>query len=166
MKQLTLRFANENRRLFFKVLMVVLSLGLFLGNDPLNAQEVKGLPAIPTGGANAGTVLNQFMKAIKPTSFIDSWTKEKSGWLSAVGKIKDAPGMVKNITSLAKFIKPAMFKNGFNMESLMKTAGTAKTMADAGGLLKTLEGGLKPEAMVSGWAGQKNTWLSALNMLK
>jgi len=39
-------------------------------------------------------------------------------------------------------------------------------MADAAGLLKKLEGGLKPEAMVSGWSGERNTWLSALNLLK
>lgn len=39
-------------------------------------------------------------------------------------------------------------------------------MSDATGLLKNLEGGLKPEAMTSEWAGKKNSWLSALQLLQ
>ena len=166
MKQLTVRFANANRVFALKVLMIVVVCSLYLSCVQVSAQDIKGIPTLPNAASQAGTVLSQFMKGIKPSSFIDSWAKEKGGWLSAVGKIKDVPGMIKNITSLSKFIKPSMFKSGFSAESLMKTASTAKTMADAGNLLKNLEGGMKPEAMVDGWAGKKNSWLSALNMLK
>ena len=59
-----------------------------------------------------------------------------------------------------------MFKEAFKVENLLQTATKAKTMAQADGLLKNLEGGLKPEAMVSGWAGKKSAWLNALNLLK
>jgi len=156
-------FSNATISPFFRISSLVLSVSFMLQFSAVHAQN---LPSIPTGGINPGTLLSQFMSAIKPSSFTESWTKEKSGWLSAVGKIKDAPGMIGNITSLAKFIKPAMFKNGFSVENLMKTATTAKTMGDAAGLLKGLEGGMKPEAMVSSWAGKKNSWISALDMLK
>ena len=67
---------------------------------------------------------------------------------------------------IARNIKPSMFKDAFKPENLLKTASTAKSMADATGLLKSLEGGLKPEAMVAGWAGKKSSWLSALSLLK
>jgi hypothetical protein len=59
-----------------------------------------------------------------------------------------------------------MFKSGFNVPDLTQAAGAAKTMADATGLLKNLEGGLKPEAMTTDWASKKTSWLSALNLLK
>lgn len=160
----TITSAGRSRA--FRFAFIVLLTTLITAFNQLNAQVPKQLPAVPSGSVNAGSVLSQFMNAIKPTSFTDEWSKGKSGWLSAVGKIKDAPGMISNITSLAKFIKPAMFKNGFNLQGLMKTASTAKTMTDAAGLLKNLEGGMKPEAMASDWAGKKNTWLSALSLLK
>ena len=74
--------------------------------------------------------------------------------------------MIQGVTSLAKYIKPSLFKSGFSAAGLMQTATAAKSMADATGLLKNLEKGLKPEAMTNEWAGKKDTWVSALDMLK
>ena len=166
MKHVKLIFARLKTNRVSTITFLVLLITFATATEQLNAQVPKQLPSVPAGAVNAGSVLSQFMNAIKPTSFNSDWTKEKSNWLSAVGKIKDAPGMISNITSLAKFIKPAMFKNGFNLQSLMQTASTAKTMTDAAGLLKNLEGGMKPDAMASGWAGKKDSWLSALSLLK
>jgi hypothetical protein len=39
-------------------------------------------------------------------------------------------------------------------------------MAQATGVLKNLEGGLKPEAFLSGWSTKRTGWLSALNLIK
>jgi hypothetical protein len=39
-------------------------------------------------------------------------------------------------------------------------------MSDATGLLKNLEGNLKPEAMTADWAGKRSGWLTALDLLK
>lgn len=123
------------------------------------------LPKV-SGGASIGNLVTQFTNAIKPSSFLSSWTGGKGNFLSNAGKVKDAVGVGKSIASLAGFLKPDMFKQGFNVQSLINTANTVKTMSAATGLLKNLEGGLKPEAFVSGWAGKRTGWLNALNLIK
>ncbi len=115
---------------------------------------------------NLGNLVKQFTGAIKPSSFLDTWTTGKAGFLGGLGKITNAAGLAKSVSSLAGFIKPAMFKDGFNLKSLQDAAGAAKTMTDATGLLKNLEGGMKPEAMTDDWSGKRNNWLSAVNLLK
>ena len=115
---------------------------------------------------NAGALLSQFTKAIKPTSFLDNWGGEKTNFLSSAAKLTSAAGLAKSVGSLASFIKPGMFKSGFNLKSLLNTANTAKTMADATGLLKNLEGSLKPEAMTNDWKAKRGGWLNALSLLQ
>ena len=124
------------------------------------------VPNVSANHVNAGSLLTQFAKAIKPASFLSSWASGKSGWLSKAAKVASAPGMASSISSLAGFIKPSMFKSGFNVQELMSAAGAAKSMSDAAGLLKNLEGGLKPEAMSSEWGAKKTSWESALALLK
>lgn len=116
--------------------------------------------------STAGKLLSQFAGAIKPTSFLSSWAGEKSSWLSKASKVTDAVGVAQSVSSLAGAIKPDMFKSGFNVSNLIQTAGTVKTMANAAGLLKNLEGGLKPDALTSAWGTQRSGWLSALSLLK
>lgn len=123
------------------------------------------LPKV-NGGASIGNLVTQFTNAVKPASFTSAWTGAKGNFLSNAGKIKDAVGVGKSIASLAGFIKPDMFKQGFNVQNLISTANTVKTMAQATGLLKSLEGGLKPEAFVSGWATKRTGWLNALSLIK
>ena len=138
-----------------KIILLVAVFFLVNGFSPIEAQ----LP-------NASGLLKQFTNAIKPASFLDGWKTAKSGFLNEAGKVSSAAGLAKTVSSLAGFIKPAMFKDGFNLKSLQQAAGAAKTMSDATGLLTNLEGGLKPEAMVDSWAGKRSGWLSALNLLK
>ena len=123
------------------------------------------VPKVPTGKVNAGSLVTQFANAIKPSSFLSNWTSGKSGWLASAGKIASAGQMANSISSLAGFIKPGMFKSGFNLQTLQQAASAAKTMGEATGLLKNLEKGLKPEAMSSDWGSKKTSWESALQML-
>lgn len=116
--------------------------------------------------AGPGKLLTQLAGAIKPTSFLSSWAGSKSSWLSKAGKVTDAVGTAQSVASLAGFVKPDMFKSGFNVSNLIQTANTVKTMSAATGVLKNLEGGLKPEALSDGWNQQRGGWLSALNLLK
>jgi hypothetical protein len=119
------------------------------------------------GTPNAGSLLTQFAGALQPTSFLPSWgSGGKTSWLSAAGKVSDAVSMAKSVSSLAGFIKPGMFKQGVSAGSITQAAGAAKTYSDASGLLKNLEGGLKPEAFVSSWASKRSGWLNALSLLK
>lgn len=129
---------------------------------------VKGqVPTVKTSDiANAGKLLSQFTNAIKPSSFNSNWTGEKSSFLSNAAKITDAAGLAQSISSLAGFLKPGMFKSGFNLQSILDGAKSVASMGQAAGLLKNLEGGLKPEAMSSGWNKQRSGWLNALNLLK
>jgi len=119
-----------------------------------------------TGGAGIGNLVSQFTNAINPSSFTDKWASNKGSFLSNAGKITDAVGVGKSIASLAGFIKPGMFKQGFNIQNIISTAGTVKTMAQATGILKSFEGGLKPEAFASGWAAKRPAWLNAVNLIK
>lgn len=119
-----------------------------------------------TGNANIGSLLTQFTNAIKPSAFTSQWATGKTDFLNTASKVTDAAAVGKSIASLAGFIKPDMFKQGFNLQSLLSTANTVKTMANAVGLLKNLEGGLKPEAFASGWTTKRPAWLSALNLIK
>ena len=116
--------------------------------------------------AGPGKLLTQFTDAIKPTSFLSSWTGQKTGWLSKAGKISSAVSMAQSISSLVGFLKPGSFKTGFNVQNLLQKANTVKTMGSATGLLKNLAGGLKPEALSDSWAKQEPGWLSALNLIR
>ncbi len=125
------------------------------------------LPTVKApAAANIGSLVSQFTEGINPASFADKWTDGKAGFLGNAGKIAGAADLGKTITSLAGFIKPTLFKQGFNLQSLLGAAATVKTMTQATGLLKNLEGGLKPEAFVSGWASKRSGWLSGLDLIK
>ncbi len=137
-----------------------IAIAALLFTQALQAQ----LPKVAKAGP--GKLLTQFANAVKPASFLSSWTGEKTSWLAKAGKVTDAIGIAQSVSSLAGFIKPDMFKSGFNVASLLQTANTVKTITDATGVLKSLEGGLKPEALSTGWNKQRTGWLSALNLLK
>jgi len=124
------------------------------------------VPTTKDISVDIGSLVKQFTKAIKPTSFIDAWGKEKNNWLGVAKKVNDPAALASSIGSLAGFIKPGLFKGGFDVQNLISSASSVKTMAESTGLLKSLEGGLKPEAMVDSWAGKRAGWLSALDLLK
>jgi hypothetical protein len=153
-----------------KFFILPVCLVLLLTSQAVFAQLPKDKPVqVPTTAVpsvNIGSLLTQLSGAIKPSSFLDSWASGKSGWIGKAAKVATAPETAKCISALAGFIKPDMFKKGFNVQSLINTAGTAKTIGDASGLLKNLEGGLKPEALTSGWSSSRPAWMSALNLLK
>ena len=145
--------------------VILLAGVLFFAIQTLQAQ----LPKIPDGVssvANAGKLVSQFTNALKPASFTDAWAGERTGFLGKAQKISNAVSMASTISSLAGFIKPALFREGSSASTIAQTANKVKTMADAAGLLKSFEGGLKPEAFLSSWSGQRSGWLSALNLLK
>ncbi len=116
--------------------------------------------------SSAGKLLSQFGSAINTSALTTAFAGQKTGWLSKASKVTDAAGMASSVASLAGGIKPSMFKSGFNVQSLISAASTAKTMASASGLLKNLSGGLKPEALSSSFTSQKPAWESALSLLK
>ena len=128
--------------------------------------DVVNKAASTAAGSGPGKLLTQFGNAIKTTSLLSSFAGQKAGWLAKAGKVTDAIGMAQSVASLAGGIKPSMFKTGFNVSNLISTASTVKTLAGAGGLLKSLSGGLKPEALSAGWATQKPAWETALGLLK
>ena len=118
-------------------------------------------------GANIAGLITQLTSAIKPSSFTDAWAG--GGKDEVMGKAQSASnagGIASTVSSLAGFIKPSLFKPGSTAASIASTAGKVTTMAQATGLLKSFEGGLKPEAFASGWSGQRSGWLNALSLLK
>src|ERR1700712_5049169 len=146
-----------------KIISLSLALSLFVVMhaqipDALNKAKSD---ATASAGSKAGKLLTQFAGAIKTTSLLSSFAGQKSGWLAKAGKVTDAVGMAQSVAFLGGGIKPTMFKSGFNVASLIQTAGTVKTLASAGGLLNSLQGGLKQEALASSWTAQKPGWESA-----
>jgi hypothetical protein len=151
------------RSLSKKTVLLLLVIGL-VGTSQAQLKDVVSKAG---GSSSPSSLLTQFAGALKPGSFLSSWaTGGKTNWLSAAGKVSDAIGMAKSVSSLTSFIKPSMLKQGFNASSITQAAGTANTYADAGGLLKSLEGGLKPEAFLSSWASKRPAFDKALSMLK
>ncbi len=116
--------------------------------------------------AKAGQLLTQFGGAIKTTSLLSSFAGQKSGWMAKAAKVADAASMASSVATLAGGINPTAFKSGFDVKSLISSASTVTTMASAGGLLKSLSGGLKPESLSPSFATQKPAWESALSLLK
>jgi len=136
-----------------------------LGLTAATAQAQLG--GLTSAKPSPGSLLKQFAGALKPASFLTSWASGgKTSWLSAAGKVSDAVGMASSISSLTGFIKPDMFKQGFNVSTITQAATAVKTYSDASGLLKSLEGGLKPAAFLSSWATKRPGFMSALNLLK
>jgi len=147
-----------------KFLLLLLVIGL---TATTSQAQLKDVLSKAGGSSSPSSLLTQFAGALKPTSFLSSWASGgKSSWLSAAGKVSDAISMAKSVSSLTSFIKPSMFKQGFNVGSITQAASTVKTLSDAGGLLKNLEGGLKPEAFLSSWASKRPAFDKALSLLK
>lgn len=132
----------------------------------VNAQLPKVNKNAVASTVNPGQLLTQLTNAIKPTSFLSSFAGAKTGILGKAQKAASAMEIANTVSSLVGYIKPEMFKQGSTAKSLIDMAGKAKTMTDAAGLLKSFEGGLKPEAFTSNWSTTRPTWLSALNQLK
>jgi hypothetical protein len=124
------------------------------------------VPKTSNGNGSIGNLITQFTNQLKPASFTNAWNGQKGNFLSSAGKIADAVSVGKSVSSLVGFLKPDMFKQGFNIQNLLSAANTVNTMSQAAGLLKNLEGGLKPEAFSSGWSQKRSGWLNALNLIK
>lgn len=124
------------------------------------------IPGSVTSAVGPGKLLTQLIGAIKPSSFTSAWAGAKDGVESNAQRASTAPEVASSVSSLANFIKPGMFLQGVSAQSIGGLASKVKTMSDAAGLLKTFESGIKPEAFVSSWLGQRGKWLSALNLLK
>jgi hypothetical protein len=119
-----------------------------------------------TSTVNPGQLLTRFTSALKPTSFISSWAGVKDGILGKAQKAASALEIANTVSSMIGFIQPGLFKQSSTAKSLMDMSSKVKTMTEAAGLLKSFEGGLKPEAFTANWATAKPGWLSALNQLK
>lgn len=104
---------------------VIFLTALLFGMQSLSTLDAQ-LPKVSTDAANAGSLVTKFAKAIKPSSFLSNWASAKSGWLANAGKIANAGQMASSISALAGFIKPGMFKTGFNLKGLQQAAGAAK----------------------------------------
>jgi hypothetical protein len=124
------------------------------------------IPGDVTSAVGPSKLVTQLIDAIKPSSFTSDWTSAKDSVTNKAQTASDASGIANTISSVAGFIKPEMFKQGFSAQNIMSLAGNVKSMTDAAGLLKNFEGGLKPEAFLSSWLGQRSKWLSALSLLK
>jgi hypothetical protein len=145
-----------------KAFLVLLVMGLAVTTSQAQIPDLA-----KSGGQQASSLLKQFAGQIKPSSFLSGWASGgKTKWLSEVAKIADGAGMAKGISSLTSFIKPESFLKGFDPASIAQGAGGVKSLSDAGGLLKKLEGGLKPESFLSSWASKQPAFNTALSMLK
>jgi hypothetical protein len=122
--------------------------------------------SVPGGTPNIGSLIGQFSNGLSPAAFGSNWAGGKGGFMKSLGKISSAAAAGQAISSLVGFIKPSMFKKGFDVNSLLKTAGTVSTMSQAAGLMKNLDGGLLSSAFGKSWGGKRSAWSSALDLLQ
>ena len=114
--------------------------------------------------ANIGQLVTQLVGGIKPSSFTNAWSGEKANWMQkAQGAVSDATGLASSISSLASFIKPDLFKQGFSAQGISDLAKNVTSLSGAAGLLKTFSGALKPKAYTNEWQGQQSGWEKALD---
>ena len=92
-------------------------------------------------GANIGDLVGQFAsEGLSPDAMDADFDLD-----SFVGKAKgvsDVATIGTHVSKLMGHIKPGMFKDGVDVPKLMGMAGSAKSIADASGLLKGLNNGL------------------------
>jgi hypothetical protein len=144
--------------IFFVVFSVTAHAQLFNNSKPVSADSViKQLPA---------QLFTQLLNSVKPNSFTSAFAKQKKTLLATAAKTKDPATVAKNISSFISFIKPEMFKTGFNIPGLLTAADGSKTMPAAMSVLKNLEDGLKAEAISDIWKLQRNNWMADINKIK
>lgn len=124
--------------------------------------QIPGATNMP--GADPGGVLETFVSdGLSPDAMTEGFNAES--FLKDAGSIADAASLGKHVNKLIGFIKPGMFKEGVDVNELMDVANSAKSLADAAGVLRRLEGGLLPKALKSDWAGKSTAWHQALDLL-
>lgn len=119
-------------------------------------------------GLNASSILTTLANGIQPSSFSPGWASAKSGWLSAAEKVvslADAGGLLGKLVGL---IKPSAFNAGFEskLPSIMQSAKTVSSLGSLGSIVSSVVGGLKTSSLTSDFAKNKDTFVSALSLLK
>lgn len=113
-----------------------------------------------------GKVIKQFAgAALKTTAYTKPDSKERKAVLKSTAVINTPNIAVKNILSIARLIKPEMFKQGFTLPGFETLAAKTTTMAGAANLLKELETNIKPAAISNVWLFQRNGWLADLTKI-
>ncbi len=110
-------------------------------------------------------VLVQFTNGLDPASFVASFSNGKNAFITRISKIITAQDFAKNVSILAGYIKPDMFKDDFSVSHFKTQSLKVKTSHEAGDLIKNLEKNLRPIAFSGVWKLQKNGWVSNVNNL-
>lgn len=140
--------------LTFIVSIVLLGTGL--------AQLPKSLGS--AGGADIGSLVGQFAEdglskdAMKSDFDLGGFAKKAKG-------ISDIASIGGHVNKLIGNIKPGMFKDGVDVPKLMDMAGSAKSIADATGVMKKLNNSLLSKAFKGGWSKKSGLWDKALGAL-
>jgi hypothetical protein len=117
--------------------------------------------------ANIGQLVTQLVGAIKPGSFTSAWDGEKANWMQKTqSTASDAQGIAGSVASLAGFIKPDLFKQGYSAQGISELAQKVTSLSGATTLLKTFEEGLKPKAYTDEWQDQRGGWQKTLDVLQ
>lgn len=130
----------------------------------------KGEAAVKTAenGLNASSVLTTLANGIQPSAFTSGWSSAKSGWLSSASKVTTASAAGSLLSKLVGFIKPTAFKSGFvsKISSVAQTAKTVSSLGSLGSTASTVVSGLKTSSLTSDFANNKDSFVSALSLLK
>ncbi|MBC7508791.1 MAG: hypothetical protein H7320_08595 [Ferruginibacter sp.] len=108
----------------------------------------------------AGKLIITLAESIKPSSFLNAYSKDKAIFLNKASNITEVPDMLQNVVKLAIYIKPEKYKAGVASTEFIKAMSSITTMEQANNLLKKLENSLRPDAVNPIWKLQKNGWLA------
>ena len=117
-----------------------------------------------TGGGGIGDALSQFAsKGLSADALSDGFDVGK--FANDVKGVSDIASIGGHVNNLIGHIKPGMFKEGVDVNKLLDMGNSAKSIADATGLLKGLDNSLLGKAFKSDWSSQRPAWQNALDLL-
>lgn len=149
-------------KLVLLCIVTIVSLNVYSQFVVSNSQS----QASSDGKEGVGRLLKILAEAIKPNAYLNTYSKQKTSFLSTTQNTADATGMAASVALLATYIKPDNFKTGITKNTVMAAASAVTSMSQAKGLLKNFETWLKPDAVNSIWKLQRNGWINEIELIK
>jgi hypothetical protein len=116
------------------------------------------------GGADIGSLVSQFAGDGLSSDAMNS-DFDLAGFAKKAKGITDVASIGGQVKKLIGSIKPGMFKDGVDVPKLLDMANSAKSIADAAGLMKKLNNSLLSKAFKGGWDQKSSLWNTALDAL-
>ena len=117
--------------------------------------------------ANIGSLIKQLTSNISDNAFTDVFKKNKAGFLSSLGSIKDVAGASSALQKLQGGLLPSAMDAGWSKvkDKWLKDVKAASSLKSVAGLVSTLESNISSSFLKKSWAQARPAWQAGLNAL-